>query len=75
MFITADHHKTRITKADTEFSKRLDFEDIKFPVKTRDIHKIGKKSTGISIFGYENKKKYSSYVLKACCKEKNVDLL
>ena len=34
---------TRITKADENFAKRLDLKDIKFPVKTRDIHKIEKK--------------------------------
>ena len=42
-----------ITKDDKYFAKRLDFKDIKFPVKTRDIHKIEKKnSIGISVFGY-----------------------
>ena len=39
----------RITKADKDFSKSLDFKDIKFPVKVRDINKIEKKnSIGIS---------------------------
>ena len=38
----ADHHPARITKADKDFAKRLDFKDIKFPVKIRDIHKIEK---------------------------------
>ena len=37
------HNPQRITKADKAFAKRLYFNDIKFPVKTRDIHKIGKK--------------------------------
>ena len=36
----ADHHPARITKADKDFSKRLDSKDIKFPVKTKEIHKI-----------------------------------
>ena len=39
----ADHHPTRITKADKDFAKKPDFKDIKFPVKARDIHKIEKK--------------------------------
>ena len=39
----ADHHPARITKADKDFAKTLDFKDIKFPVKIRDIHKIEKK--------------------------------
>ena len=41
----ADHNPRRITKADRDFAKKkkLDFKDIKFPVKIRDIHKIEKK--------------------------------
>ena len=58
----------RITKADKDFSKSLDFKDIKFPVKVRDINKIEKKnSIGISAFGYENKEKHPIYVSKKCC--------
>ena len=40
----ANHHPRRNTKADKEFGKRLDFKDMKFPLKTRDIHKIEKKN-------------------------------
>ena len=36
----ADHNARRITKADKDFPKELDFKDIKFPVKIRDIHKL-----------------------------------
>ena len=73
----ADHHPTRITKADKDFAKKPDFKDIKFPVKARDIHKIEKKrkSVGISVFGYENKVKYPIYVSKKCCEDKHVNLL
>ena len=39
----ADHNPRRITKADKDFSKRLDFKDIKCLVIIRDIHKIKKK--------------------------------
>ena len=39
---SADHHPVRNKKADKDFTKRLDFKDIKFLVKTRDIHKIKK---------------------------------
>ena len=54
----SDHHPLRITQADKDFAKKLDFKNIKFPVKVRDIHKIEKKnSIGISIFGHENKEK------------------
>ena len=74
-----DRHPARITKADKDFAKKLDFKDIKFPVKIREIYKIGKKnSIGISDFDYENKEKQfkeSISVLKKCYEEKHVDLL
>ena len=57
----ADCNPAKITKSDNDFAKRLDFKDIKFPVKIRDIHKIEKKnSISISVFGYENKKNIRS---------------
>ena len=59
----ADHNPKRITKTDKDFPKRLDFNDIKFPVKIRDIRKIENKNfISISVFGYENKEKYPIYV-------------
>ena len=39
-FNPADHNLRRTTKADKDFVKRLDFKDIKFPVKIRGIDKI-----------------------------------
>ena len=69
-----DHHPARVKKADKTFAKRLDL--IKFPVETRDIHKIEKRnSIGISVFGYENKVKHPIYISKKCCQDKHVDLL
>ena len=47
--------------------KKLDFKYIKFPIKVRDIHKIGKKkknSIGISAFGYDSKEKQPIYISK-----------
>ena len=65
----ADHHPKKITKANKYFAKSLDFRDINFAVKIRDIHKIeNKNSIVISIFGYENKEKYLTIVSKKCCK-------
>ena len=56
--------------------KKFDFKDIKFPIKVRDIHKIEKtNSSGISVFGYENKEKHPTCVSKKCGEEKHVDLL
>ena len=61
----ADHNPRRITKADKDFAKRLDFKDMKFPEKTRDIQKIEKtNSIGVSVFGYENQVKYLIHVSK-----------
>ena len=37
-----NHHPARITKADKDFAKKLDFKDIKSPVKIRDIYKMEK---------------------------------
>ena len=51
----ADHHTGTITKADKDFLKELSFKGIKFPVKIRDIQKSKKDS----VFGYENRVKYS----------------
>ena len=66
----------RITKADKDFAKRLDFKNIKFPVKTRDIRKIEKKnSIYISVFCYKNKVEYSNLSIKKCCEEEHIDLL
>ena len=71
-----DHHPVIITKADKVFVKKLDFKDIKFQVKIRDIQDISKKnSISIRVFGYENKEKHSIYVSKKYYEEKHVDLL
>ena len=40
---TLDHNPRRIVKADIEFAKKLDFKNMKFPVKIQDIYKIEKK--------------------------------
>ena len=52
-----DHDPRRITK--------LDFKNIKFPVKIWDIHKTENNNfIGISVFGNENKEKHPTYVSK-----------
>ena len=35
-----DHDPSRITTAGKDFTKKIDFKDIKFPQKIRDNHKI-----------------------------------
>ena len=64
----ADYNPKSITNADKCFAKKLDYKDIKFPVKVRDISKIEKKnSIGISPFGYKNRENHPHYVSKKCC--------
>ena len=58
------------SKAEIIINEKLDFKDIKFQVKFRDIHKIEtKNSIGISVFGYENKEKHPIYVSKNVVKK------
>ena len=60
-----DRNSRKTTKFDKDFIKRLDFKDIKFPVKFRDIHKIEENnSISISVFGYEKKEKISNLCIK-----------
>ena len=64
----SDHNTRRIIKADKDLSKKLNFQDIKFQVKVREIHKIERKnSIGISVFDYENKEKHPIYVSRKLC--------
>ena len=51
----ANHHPARITKADEDFSKKLDFKDIKFPVK---IH------FGVSVLAMKIRKSIQSMCIK-----------
>ena len=70
-----DHNPRRIIKADKDLDKKVDFKEIKFPVKFGDIHKIEKKnSINLSVFCYENKEKLLVYVSRKCSEEKHVDL-
>ena len=51
----ADHHSARITKAVKDSSKRLDFKDIKFPVKTKCREE---KSVDLLVIGEKGKIHY-----------------
>ena len=63
-------------KADKDFTKGLDFKDMKFWAKIRDTHKIEENnSIGISVFSCSSKEKYPIYVSKQCCEEKHGDLI
>ena len=68
-----DHNPKRITKVDTDFVKKLNFKEMKFPVKVRDIHKIEKNnSIGISVLSYENKEKNIQSVYQKNVVKKNM---
>ena len=55
--------------------ENIEFKNIRFPVKIRDIHKIEKENyISISVFDYENRAKFSIYVSKNTFK-KNANLL
>ena len=71
----ADHHPARITKVKKDFLRYLEFTDITFPVKIRDIHKIEEKnSIGISVFFMKIRKNIESVYQKNIAK-KHVHLL
>ena len=60
----ADHHPAKITKAEKDLARKLDFKDIKFPVKIRDIHKIKKHNfITISVYLILGEKGKKHYVL------------
>ena len=67
----ADHNPRRITKADKDFSKRLDFKDIKCLVIIRDIHKIKKIPLALPFLVMKTKKNiqsmYQNDVVKKTC--------
>ena len=66
-FYPTDRNPARITKTVKDFGKKLNFKDIKLPVKVSVTHNNEKKnSIGISVFGYENKEKHPIYVSKTC---------
>ena len=59
----------RITKADKEFAKKLNFKNTKSPAKSREIHKIEKKnSISIVFLAMQIRKDIQFiYVSKKCC--------
>ena len=71
-----DRNPRSVRKINKLYEDKLDFKNMKFPVKTRDIYKFERKrSIDLGTFGYEDKEKYPIYVSQKCCKDKHVDLL
>ena len=67
---SAGHNPRRISKADKDFAKRLDFENIKLTIKFKVIHQISKNNfIGIGVLGYENQEKYTICVSKDVVKK------
>ena len=65
IYIPGDYHPARITKAEKYFAKRLDFKDIKCPVKSRDFHNIEKKKILLALaFLVKKKCKTSSLCIR-----------
>ena len=57
-------------------ARELDFKDIKFPVEIKNILKIEKNnSIVISVFGYENKDKFTIYASKKKINAVNKNML
>ena len=62
-----DHNPGRSRKIDEMSADKLGFEDIKVPVKIKDIYKIEKKEFyRYCIFDCENKKKHPIYISNKC---------
>lgn len=54
--------KIGVRRIAKNFERELGFKDRKIRTKIRNIHKVGEKySISISVFGYENKEKFSIY--------------
>ena len=45
-----DHHLARIRKVDRSFGDKLDFKNIKFLVKIKDLHKFEKTNLSALVF-------------------------
>ena len=47
---SVDKNPARIIKIDKHFARKLEFKDMKFPVKIRDIHKVEKNVVSALVF-------------------------
>ena len=59
----AHYNPVRIKKVEKMFESELDFKNIKFPVKIRDIHKIERNGV-VSALMFLIMKKIQSYIKK-----------
>ena len=60
-----DKNPQRIKKSDKEYTNKLDYSGIEFPIATKQYNKIEKQNEiNINVFGYENKQPYPIFVSK-----------
>ena len=70
----ANHNPKRNRKVDKLYGDILDFKDIKFSVKVRDVHKIERKIPLELVFlVIKIRKNIQSMCQKKYCQDKNVD--
>ena len=70
VFTSCRQNPPRMRKSDKDFKRELDFKDIKFLVKIKDIHKAQKKNCiSISVLGFENEEKFPIYISKKILEE------
>ena len=60
-----DKNPQRIKKSDKEYVDNLNYNEIEFPITTKQYNKIEKQNDiNINVFGYENKQPYPIYISK-----------
>ena len=67
-----DRNPARIAKADKDFAEKLEFKDIKFPVKVRKIHKIEKTIPLKLVFLVTKRRKNIQFMYQKYITKKNM---
>ena len=67
-----DRNPARIAKADKDFAEKLEFKDIKFPVKVREIHKIEKTIPVKLVFLVTKRRKNIQFMYQKYITKKNM---
>ena len=71
-----DKNSPTIRKNHNDFARELYFKDTKFPIKIRDIQKIGNKNCiSICVFGYENREKKLPIYVSESSSERHIGVL
>ena len=60
---SSKEHLERIKNNDKKIAEKLDYDEIKFPIKEKDFNKLeAKNNICINVYGYENKLVFPIYV-------------